>query len=140
MTAAAHYDAIKAQLEVDLALADNVRDTVYDGAGEVVRGSYVVLFGGAPDTLDDNRATKIQDADSTATYVYTARSVSTTPGGVRSVVAKAIAQLVAFTPTVSGRRCDPVRLTHSTEVQVDDSVKPPLYFEDDEFTLVSRRP
>lgn len=140
MTAAAHFEAVKARLELDTALAGQVRDTIYDGAGEVVHGSYVVLFGGAPDLLDDNRATKIQDQDSTATYVYTVRSVSTTPGGVRSVVAKVVAQIVGFAPTVTGRRCDTLRLTHTTGVDKDATVKPPLYFEDDEFTLVSRRP
>jgi hypothetical protein len=140
VTAAAHYAAVKARLETDTALAGQVRDTVFDGAGEVVRGSYVVLFGGAPDALDDGRLTRIQDIDSTATYVYTVRSVSTTPGGVRSVVSKVLDKLVGFSPTVTGRRCDTIRLTHSRGVQIDSTVKAPLYFEDDEFTLVSRRP
>ncbi len=131
------YAAVKARLVADTALT--VRDTVYDSAGELYRGTYVVLFGGGPDVLDDGRVTKPQDPDSDATYVYTARCVSATADGVRSTLKHVVTQLVGFIPTVSGRRCDAIRLTHSQNVEPDVSVKPPLFYSDAEFTLVSFR-
>jgi hypothetical protein len=131
------YAAIEARLAADTALA--VRDTVYDSAGELYRGTYVVLFGGGPDALDDNRLASAQDVGSDAVYVYTVRCVSTTPAGVRSALNHVATQLVGFIPTVTGRTCDPIRMTHSTNVEPDASVKPPLYYGDVEFSLSSQR-
>lgn len=131
------YAAVKAQLVDDDALV--VRDTVYQADATIFLGTYVVLFGGGPDDLDDQRFTKAQDVDSDATYVYTTRCVSTTAAGVRSTLKHVTTQLVGFIPTISGRTCNPIRLTHSDNVEVDPSVKPPLFYCDAEFTLVSRR-
>jgi hypothetical protein len=132
------YAAVEARLEADTALV--VRDTVYDSAGELFRGTYVVLFGGAPDILDDNRLAKAQDPDSAAVYMYTVRCVSTTPAGVRSALKHVTTQLVGFIPTITNRTCDPIRMTHTTDVEPDTSVKPPLFYSDAEFTLASQRP
>lgn len=135
---AAEYAAVEAQLEADSALV--VRDTVYDPAGAIVRGSYVVLFGGSPDDLDDDRFSNVPDLNSKAEYVYTTRSVSTTPDGVRAVQTHVFTQLVGTVLTVTDRKCDPLRHTHGDDIQADASVKPPLFYADDEWTLVSRRP
>lgn len=132
----AEFEAVKAQLEADTRLV--VRDTVYDAQGAVVQGTYVVLFGGGPDTLNDERVTKQQEVTSDSVTVYTVRSVSTTPAGVRSALEHVLTQLVGFIPTVEGRVCDAVQLTHSVDVQPDASVKPILFFCDNEFSLSSR--
>jgi len=133
----AEYAAVSARLQADTALL--VRDTVYAASGDVFQGSYLVLFGGAPDELDDQRSSRQQDVSSRAVYVYTTRCVSQTPDGVRSVIDKAMTQLIGFTPTISGRKCWAITMTHSTDVQPDTSVKPILFYADLEFTLVSDR-
>lgn len=134
---AGEYAAVKARLSADAALT--VRDTVYDSTGALFRGTYVVLFGGAPDIFGDDRVTKPQDVDSDATYVYTVRCVSTTPDGVRSTMKHAAAQLVGFVPTIAGRRCLPMRHTHGGDVEVDASVQPIVFYADPEYTLISLR-
>jgi len=134
----AEYAAVKARLVADTTLV--VRDTVYNADGTIFTGTYAVLFGGAPDTLDDDRFTAAQGTDSTATYVYTVRGVAPTADGARAVLKHVTTQLVGFVATVTGRKCDPIRLTRSTDVEVDASVRPPLFYSDVELTLISRRP
>lgn len=133
----AEYAAVLAQLEDDENLT--VRDTVYKADGTLFTGTYAVLFGGVPDDLDDDRFTKSQDTDSAATYVYTVRGVAPTADGARAVLKHVTTQLVGFVATISGRTCDPIRLTHADDVEPDTSVKPPLFYADLELTLVSRR-
>ena len=63
----AHYAAVKARLNADTNLAGKGADTIrLDGAGLPVRDTYWVLFGGAPDELDDDRLAAKQRPDSDA--------------------------------------------------------------------------
>lgn len=140
MSAAEHFAAVKARLDADSALSGKGYDSARRNTdGTLIRDTYWILFGGAPETLNDDRFTKPQAADSTAEYVYTVRAVSVTPDGCRAVVGKVIAQLAGATLTVEGRALDPLRLTASDDPRPDDAVKPPIYFADTEWTLVSRR-
>lgn len=137
----AEFDAVKARLAADTSL--KVRDSVYeDGTttGAVFYGTYVVLFGGGPDRLDDERLAKTQALDSDATYVYTVRCVAATAQGARYVLQHVCTQLIGFVPSIAGRSCDPMWLSAADEVQPDTSLLKPLFFCDPEFTLVSRTP
>jgi hypothetical protein len=136
-----HYAAFKARLLEDAALATaGVNDTalVDSTTGLPIRGTYTILFGGAPDVLDDGRLSALQFADSDAEYVYTVRSVSTTADGVRSTQTKVGAQMIGHRLIVAGRSCR-IEQTHATDVDWDKSVKPPLLFADQEYTVYSSR-
>lgn len=140
MSVSEHFDAVKAQIETDEALEGKGYDTARrDIEGKLVRDTYWILFGGAPEALDDDRFTKPQDAASTAEYVYTVRAVSVTAAGCRATINKIIAKLAGAALAVSGRSLDKLRLTGSEDPKPDYSVRPPLFFADLEFTLVSRR-
>jgi hypothetical protein len=135
-----HFAAVKVHLEGDVDLAGKGHDSARrDNIGALIRDTYWILFGGSPDELDDNRFTKAQDINSTAEFVYTIRSVSVTADGARAEADKIAVRLVGVKLTVAGRRLDAIRLTSGGEVRPDESVRPPLYFCDDEYTLVSRR-
>lgn len=135
-----HFLAVKSRLLAEPALVGKVNDTalVDTTTGLPVVGTYVVLYGGAPDSLDDGRLSSLQSPDSDAEYVYTVRSVSTTADGVRSTQTKVGAQLIGHRLVVAGRSCR-VELTDQTNVDWDKSTDPPLFFADQEFTVYSSR-
>lgn len=133
-----HYAAVKSRLLADTALANvGVHDTaLVDAGGLPVVGTYAILYGGAPDVLDDGRLTAMQSPNSDAEYVYTVRSVSTTADGVRSVQAKVGVQLIGHALAVAGRSCRIVQ-TDVTDPEKDRSVA--LFFADQEYTVYSSR-
>jgi hypothetical protein len=131
-----HYAAVETQLKAGVNLSSKVFDTARrDASGALIRDTYLVLFGGAPDTLTSGRFTLPQQGDSDADFVYTVRAVSVTPDGVRAILSAACTQLIGAVVTAEGRRPSRIRLTLAHEVQSDDSIQPPLYFSDTEFTL-----
>lgn len=133
-----HFDAVKALLQANADLANRISDTARaTTTGVLVRDTYLVLFGGAPDVLASNRFAAAQKPDSDADYVYTVRAVSPTTDGVRRMASAAVTQLVGAVPTISGRACAPIRLTATHELQADNSALPPMFFTDMEFTLTS---
>lgn len=136
-----HYAAVKNRLLADTALAaKGVHDTaLVDTAGEPIAGTYVVLYGGMPDSLDDGRLTGIATASSDAEYMFTCRAVSTTADGVRSVGQKIMAQLIGWRPQVTGRACTAVSLEYSSGVLADMSIKPPLFYADIDVSFKSSR-
>jgi hypothetical protein len=137
---AAHYNAVSTFLAGGVDLTDRVFDTArVDAQGQLIRDTYAVLYGGSPDELDDKRFTAPQQVSSRAEFVYPVRSVSITPDGARKLADKVSSRLVGGVVTVEGRSCDPMRLTLGGGVETDRSVTPPLYFIDDEYTLVSTR-
>lgn len=140
MNAKAHLDAVAAQIE----LADNLRgrgDTAarVDHAGQLVRANYWIVFGGRPEDLDDDRFTAPQQLDSIAEYVFTVRSVAVDADGALDQADAIAAQLVGAVVAVEGRSLDPMRATGSDPVAPDNRVSPPLFYCDDEYTVVSRR-
>lgn len=138
----AHYLAVKSRLLADSALATKgVFDTVRvdTTSGLPVQATYVVLFGGAADVLDDGRLSAPQLASSDAEYIYTVRAVSTSFDGVMATMTKVHAQLLGFIPTVDGRKCSAITLDNSSEVRPDNAVNPPMYYMDCDFILKSSR-
>ena len=135
-----HYAAVKARLEANPKLANKVNDSVLETTtGLPFAGSYVVLFGGAPESLESNRFTAPQLIDSDAEYVYTVRSISTSAAAVRSLQVEVAAQLVGHKLIVEGRNCSRIRLAESTAPAEDKATKPVLYWADQEFAVISRR-
>jgi len=139
-----HFAAFKSWLLGDPVIAGfGVEDTIkVSPTGELVAGTYAVLFGGSPDFLGDDRMSAPQRPDSDAEYSYVVRSVSTTPGGVRAMQDRVIPRVVGHRLVVEGRRCSPVH--HDTQAsdgrpRPNESVKPTLFFADDYFEFVSRR-
>lgn len=135
-----HRQAVKDRLEESPVLAGRGHDTfAVDASGAPIRTAYWILYGGGPESLGDGRVTGPQSLDSDAVYVYTVRSVGSTANSALATAELAAAQLVGFRPDIEGRRCQKMRLTDGGEVDADDSLKPPLFYIDQEFTLISRR-
>lgn len=135
------YAAMKTRAEAEATLTGKVVNTVrVDNNGTLIRDQYVILFGGGPERLDDDRFTAPQKPTSKAEFVFPTRSVSVTPDGALAVATKLMNQFVGFTPTITGRICERIQLDEGSfsEVKIDDSVLPPLYFVDADYTLVTR--
>ncbi len=136
----AEFNAVKARLNADAALAGKGSDAVRMEAGLPVRATYWVLFGGAPDELDDDRLAAIQRPDADAEYLYTLRLVSVTHDAVLDMCERAVTQLVGWVPTVAGRRCEPMRLDDRPDlIDADTRVTPALLFADLDFIVQSNR-
>lgn len=131
------FDAVKALLESDSQLAGRVRDTAVEDDGKAVRGTYLVLFGAGPESLDDDRLGEIPRPESDAAYSFPLRAVSGDPEGVRLLLGR-VRSFVGRKPVLDGRRCDPVTVVFEA-VKVDNSVSPPLYFSDMWVEFTSRR-
>lgn len=131
------FDALKGLLESAPLLAGRVRDSVTDERGEVVRATYLVLFGAGPDELDDGRWGSIPRPESDALYVFPLKAVSTDAEGVR-LLADAVRGFVGRKPVLAGRRCDPL-VVEFQEARVDNSVSPPMHYMDMLVEFGSRR-
>ncbi len=134
-----HYDAVKSRLEDLPALQGKVFDsTRRDSSGALVRTNYIVLFGGSPAELGGDRAFRSQVVDDNAVFDFTVRGVGVTATSAREMLAAASRQLVSWTPSIPGRYCRPVRFTGGDDYpRPDESVKPPLFYADDEYELRS---
>jgi len=137
----AEFAAVKARLLADSVLADlGVFDTARtDESGELIRDQYTILYGGAPETLDDERLAGVQTVNSDAEYFYPVRSVSISADGARDLAQLAQAQLIGFAPQVVSRRCYAMTLDDARSVEPDFSVNPPLFYLDQTFRLKSDR-
>jgi len=127
----AHKNAIIARLEADSTLAGRVFEGEVEPDSSRQRYVTVWINSGArsPDRLTGPSAK--------ATFTITLHSVATTPDQAQYVAERVHAQLVDWTPTVPGRRCR--RLTHevSLATQKDADITPALWYQVDEFDLVS---
>jgi hypothetical protein len=133
-----HYLAVFGRLEEDDALDGRGYESArVDANGALIRETYWILWGGSPAELGGDRLFKSQETDDNAVFDFTVRSVSTTVEGVFLESQKVQEQLVGWVPEIAGRRCRKVRLTGSDKVKADPSVKPPLFYVDDEFELRS---
>ena len=125
----AHYDALKARIELAPTLTGKVDSSVrIKVPGEVVRDNYVVLWPTGPDDLGDGRFTGVQRAQSRARYRYDVRAVAVDANGCMLLAQAILDQTVGHTLTVDGRACRPCRLDECGRVQHDKTVN--LYFQD----------
>lgn len=133
-----HYEAVKERLEGDAALADKVFDTSRINAdGELIRANYLILYGGSPAELGGDRLFKQQVQGDNGVFDFTVRGVGVTATSARTMLAAASAQLVNWIPEIAGRNCRPMKFTGGGDIRTDTSVKPPLYYADDEYELRS---
>jgi hypothetical protein len=140
VNAALHFNAMRALLEADELLDGHVEDTArVDQTGLPIRDNYVILFGGGPDVLDDDRLAAPQLPDSDAEFSYTVRSVAIDADGARMLSGRAFSRFVGVVPTVEGRKCRRIRHTGGAPVVADNSVRPPLFYCDDDYALNSDR-
>jgi len=134
-----HFAAVRSLIVAEVPVAVQVVDSVLTSStGDLVRATYVVLFGGGPDSLDDDRLTAPQVADSDAEYGYTARCVSVTADGARTLAGR-VFMAVGNVPAVVGRKCGGLGFEGSTLVEPDHNANPPLFFTDIELSLKSSR-
>lgn len=131
------FDALRALLESDPQLMERVRDSATDRDGEVVRSTYLVLYGAGPDELDDGRWGSIPRPDSDALYVFPVKAVSEDAEGVRLLV-NLVKGFVGKKASVAGRRCDPIKIDFEA-AQVDNTVSPPMHFMDMHIEFWCRR-
>lgn len=134
----AHYDAVFAQIDDDESLAGKGHEAVrLDGDGRLIRDIYWILFGGGPASTGGDRLVRSQVVDDNAVFDFTVRSVGTSVAAAMAESQKVQDQLIGWTPTIEGRRCRPVKFSGADKVRPDNSVKPPLFYVDDEFELRS---
>lgn len=135
-----HYAAVKARLEANANLTGKVYNTLAKKAdGTLITTSYVILYGGTPDVLDDGRLSSVQLATSDAEYLYTVRSVGVNADAALATASVAASQLVGFVPVITGRSCNPILLDDGGSVQMDSSLSTPLFFVDTDYLLKSNR-
>jgi hypothetical protein len=134
----AHFDALFAQIDADTALHGRGHETAkVDAQGALVRDNYWILYGGSPAELGGDRLVRAQVVEDNAVFDFTVRSVGVSVDAVFAESEKVQAQLVGFVPTVPGRNCRPVKFTGADRIKTDTSVKPALFYVDDEFELRS---
>lgn len=136
---ASHFDAVKARLSAHPMISTQVFDIARTNTTGLIRANYIILFGGPPESLDDDRASAPQQSDSTAEFIYTVRAVGTTPAAVRAWSDAAFTQLVGAVLSVPGRKCDRIILDDSTPIQEDKGATPSLYYSDTDYLLRSSR-
>lgn len=135
----AHFDAVKARLSAHSMIGANVFDVARTNTSGLIRANYLILFGGPPEVLGDDRVFGFQQADSAAEFIYTVRAVGTTPAAVRAWSGAAFSQLVGHVLTVPDRKCDRIILDDSTAIQEDKGATPSLYYSDTDYLLRSSR-
>lgn len=137
MTAAAHYAAVKARLVSGAISVEGVART--DSQGRYVLGRYVILTGGAAEELFGDRQGKRHVADDNAEYDYHLRHVATSVEDVLDLIDATNELLTDWVPTISGRRCSAMIYppSQNPDIQVETSVRPPLFYADTEWTLRS---
>lgn len=139
----AEYSAFGARLRAHPQLA-NKTDTVVrvNTDGSPVRANYVVAFPAVPDSLGDDRYLALQDVESDRFLSFDVRVVAVDADGLMLLAEAVMAQLIRFTLTVSGRRCEPIRMaTDGVEegrVEYDRTAR--LFYVDMSFEFWSRRP
>lgn len=138
----AEYNAFLARLRAHAQLA-NKTDTVvrFNTDGTPVRANYVVAFPAVPDSLGDDRYLALQAIDSDRYMSFDVRVVAVDADGLMMLVEAVMAQLIRFTLTVPGRRCDPIRMaTDGVEegrVEYDRTAR--LYYVDMSYEFWSHR-
>lgn len=136
---AEHANAVKTLLGANQPLTGKVDDTVrVNATGGLVRANYAVLYFGGPDEIDDDRYTSPQLATSKAGWEFTVRYVGVDANSARLMFSAGNSALLRQTPTVAGRRCDPIRYISSDPVEEDRNVTPSLFYVDADYSLVSR--
>lgn len=133
----AEWGAVKVLLEAVPGLAGRIKDTAIEDDGKAVRGTYLVLFGAGPESLDDERYGAIPRPLSDAQYSFPVRAVSDDAAGVR-LLADRVQSVVGVKPVIAERTVDPVTVVFNN-VKADNSVSPPLYFMDMWVEFASRR-
>lgn len=134
------FALVKARLEAATVLSGRVRDTALTPTGEVFQGNYLLLFMGAnPDELVTERLGRSSQAGDDADWVFTVRSVAVDAAGVRLLAQAAFKQLVGWVPSAAGVKFSAVAHDGSEFVREDTSLKPSLFFAEDDYSVRSWR-
>ncbi|HEU5223436.1 MAG TPA: hypothetical protein VFU07_07120 [Candidatus Lumbricidophila sp.] len=137
---AAHVEAFMAWLQAGIAPDVHDSDAPLTADGQVVHGSYVIVFDTGPDSLDEGRVTASQQVSSPGNYRFVTRSVGVDPFAARRVRDAVAARLTGVRLEVAGRVCQPIYLDPSNApVKRDTSLLPPLYFIEDDWIVPSDR-
>lgn len=80
---------------------------------------------------------RLAGPSATATFTFTVHSVGTTPEQAQAVAERVFAQLLDYTPTVTGRLCGRLRHAASQPVQLDTDGGTNLYYCVDEFDITT---
>jgi len=140
MTAALHFASVRAQFIASLPVAVTVEPAYMTNTdGTLKRVQYVILDGGPPDVLDDERLASPQSTDSDAEYLYDVKAVAVNFDGCLNLVQKVLDGVVGFRPVVEGRNCNAIELDDSDKIKPDYTVKPPLFYCDMTLLLKSSR-
>lgn len=134
------YTALTTRFAESTILAGKLRNTAVDRDGGVVRDNYLLLFTSAnPDELLTDRETREQTAADDGRWGFTLRAVAVDPDGCNLLLREAFAELVGWAPTVTGFHASKIRHEGSERIRPDNTLRPPLFFgEDDYYVRLTR--
>lgn len=136
----AEFTAFKTRLAAHSLLSGKVFDAVrLTDSGEVVRANYVVVRPAGPDRLSDARYAGLQAPASKRRFTFDVRVVAVDADGVLLLAEAAVAQMVGYSLTVTGRRCDPIGLVEGVEEAFEFDRTTRLHWVDLSFRFWSRR-
>lgn len=127
----AHKNAVLTRLRQDTLLAGRTYEP-----DEIIKGAeaYCVVY-------SDNgwqEQSRLTGPLARVTYTYTIHSVARTQDAAQKLAESVYAQLLNWTPTVTGRKCWRIRPAASQPVRKDDDARIiPLYYGVDVFELTS---
>ena len=134
------FALVQARLEAASILAGKVRDMALTPAGEVFQGNYLLLFMSAnPDELVTERQSRSAQADDDADWVFTVRAVAVDTDGARMLARAAFSQLLGWAPSLAGRTFSKVSHDGAEPVREDTTLKPSLFFAEDDYSVRSWR-
>lgn len=125
-----HFDALKARITAHPKLAGRVYDVARTGTSGLIRDNYVILAGGVPTAVDDERFTNVPAPESKSDYEFRTRAVGTTTAAVRDYLDAVLAQCVGHRLSVPDRDCSPLRVSDSGDITEDRNATPSLYYAD----------
>jgi hypothetical protein len=129
VTIRAHKTAVLDRLKADPFLASITFEGIVTGGPS----HYVSVFVNS----GFREAERLTGPQATSTFTFTIHSVGSTPDQAQLVAEHVFAQLLDYTPTVTGRRARRIRHAVSQPVQEDRDVTPWIYYCVDQFDLTS---
>lgn len=109
-------------------------DKVFEGRVPARTEAYAALYTNTGRYPQD-RFTGPQGA--TVTYTYWLHSIGSTPDQAQAIAERVLRQLLNWRPTIAGYGCSRMIHRASQPIQLDDTIRPPLFYCVDQFDLTS---
>lgn len=125
-------EAVLTRLRSDSALTAKVYDTIADnGKSTPVPPPYVVVFSNSGNVS----GARLSGSDLDETVTFTIHAVGVNPEQSRAVAKKIRSLLRSFKPSITGKKCWPMKLVVSQPIRLDADLLPAVYYSVEEFQL-----